>query len=196
MVARLSRWRIRGPPKIPVTVMRQQTELEMMTILLKTLLFTVLVPGTVTVLLPHLLLSSSVRQSPGLFGVFRNVGFVPILLGGLAYLWCAWDFLVAGRGTPAPLDPPKELVVRGLYRHVRNPMYIGVTSILLGESLFFESIVILIYTAIVFCGFFLLVVLYEEPTLKRQFGSSYERYIEAVPRWFPRHTEGGHHEGP
>lgn len=159
--------------------------LKMTMILLKTILFTVLVPGTVTIVVPLLLLSSSVPQPPGLFGVFRYVGFVLILLGSLIYLCCAWDFLVAGRGTPAPLDPPKELVDRRLYRYVRNPMYIGVMSILFGESLLFESVVILIYSVVVFCGFFLFVLLYEEPTLMRQFGSSYGRYLELVPRWIP-----------
>jgi protein-S-isoprenylcysteine O-methyltransferase Ste14 len=147
--------------------------------------FTVLVPGTVTVVVPYLLLRPDGTGSPGSLGVFRYAGFIPIVLGGLTYFWCAWDFVVAGRGTPAPLDPPKELVVRGPYRYVRNPMYVGVASILLGESILFESSAILVYTAVVGCCFSLFVVFYEEPTLKRQFGSSYDRYLKAVPRWFP-----------
>lgn len=99
-----------------------------------------------------------------------------MLLGASIYFWCAWDFTFAGRGTPAPIDPPKKLVVRGLYRYVRNPMYVGVFSILLGEALFFESQRLLVYAAVVFFFFYLFVILYEEPILRQKFGESYQKY--------------------
>jgi protein-S-isoprenylcysteine O-methyltransferase Ste14 len=118
-------------------------------------------------------------------GVVRYLGLIPILLGASIYLWCAWDFAFAGRGTPAPVDPPKELVVRGLYQYVRNPMYIGVLLILLGESLLFESGTLFRYTIVAFIFFYLLVVLFEEPMLTRKFGESYQRYQQTVPRWLP-----------
>jgi len=123
-------------------------------------------------------------------GILRYLGAIPILLGASIYLWCAWDFTFAGRGTPAPIDPPKELVVRGLYRYVRNPMYVGVVSILFGEALFFESRTLFEYAAIVFIFFYLFVVLYEEPILTRKFGESYRNYCKTIPRWIPWSIKG------
>ena len=154
-------------------------------ILIKTVMFTFVVPGTVTILIPFWLLSQGPAPMPLRFGVFRYLAVVPILLGASIYLWCAWDFTFAGRGTPAPIDPPKELVVRGLYRYVRNPMYVGVVSILFGEALFFDSVRLFEYAAIAFSFFYLFVILYEEPVLKQKFGESYERYLQTVPRWLP-----------
>ena len=118
-------------------------------------------------------------------GVFRYFGGLPILIGTAIYFWCAWDFTFAGRGTPAPIAPPKELVVRGLYRYVRNPMYVGILSILLGEAVLFASWRLFEYTAVVFIIFFLVVVLYEERALRQKFGESYQRYCRSVPRWVP-----------
>ena len=155
-------------------------------VLMKTIIFTFLVPGTVTILVPYWLLSSPSAPPPMQLGLFRYFGVLPILIGTAIYFWCAWDFTFAGRGTPAPIDPPKELVVRGLYRHVRNPMYVGILSILLGEAVLFASRRLFAYTAVVFIFFFLFVVLYEEPVLRQKFGESYRRYCKSVPRWFPR----------
>jgi protein-S-isoprenylcysteine O-methyltransferase Ste14 len=123
-------------------------------------------------------------------GWARFLGLLPILLGIAIYLWCAWDFTFTGRGTPAPIDPPKELVVRGLYRYTRNPMYVGVLSILLGEALIFGSKRLFEYTAVVFGFFYLFVLLYEEPILRQKFGESYQAYCRAVPRWLPLRIKG------
>ncbi len=152
--------------------------------LCKTLIFILVLPATITVYLPYWLLAA--RPATAQLYAFRYVGLLPILLGVGMNLWCAWDFAVTGRGTPAPIDPPKELVVRGLYRYVRNPMYVGVLSVLLGEALFFATRTLLWYAAIVFVGFNLFVLLYEEPTLRGKFGAAYERYCAAVPRWLPQ----------
>ena len=152
--------------------------------LVKTLIFTILAPGTVTILLPRWVLSSQTDRFN--IGVFRFLGLVPIVIGVLIYLWCAWDFTFAGKGTPAPIDPPKELVARGLYRYVRNPMYVGMVSILIGETLLFQSFALLAYAGTVLLVFHLFVVLYEEPALTRKFGDSYRQFREAVPRWIPR----------
>jgi protein-S-isoprenylcysteine O-methyltransferase Ste14 len=154
-------------------------------VLLKTIIFTLIVPGTVTVLAPYWLLSSRSAAGPMNMGLVRSLGLLPILLGASIYFWCAWDFASAGRGTPAPIDPPKELVVHGLYRYLRNPMYVGILSILLGEALFLESLRLFEYTAVVFLFFYLFIVLYEEPVLKQKFGESYQRYCETIPRWLP-----------
>jgi protein-S-isoprenylcysteine O-methyltransferase Ste14 len=155
-------------------------------VLLRTLIFTVFVPGTVTVLVPYLLLSANGYPVRLELGSLWTLGLVPILLGVAIYLWCAWDFTSSGRGTPAPIDPPRELVVRGLYRFVRNPMYVGVLLVLVGEAVLFRSASLLIYAVLLMVAFHLFVVLYEEPTLGQRFGESYERYRNAVPRWIPR----------
>ena len=155
-------------------------------VLLKTLIFTFLVPGTVTILVPYWLLSSRSPAAPAIqLGIFRYFGLLPILTGATIYVWCAWDFTFAGRGTPAPIDPPKKLVLRGLYHYVRNPMYVGILSILLGEALLFGSARLFEYTAVAFILFFLIIVLYEEPMLRQKFGESYREYCKDVPRWIP-----------
>jgi len=151
----------------------------------KTLIFTVLVPGTVAVLLPYRLGSSPTARGSLALGSFRYVGFVLIVAGALIYLWCAWDFAFAGKGTPAPIDPPKELVVRGLYKHVRNPMYIGVLSLVLGQAVWFEAIALFAYAGVVFLLVNAFVFFYEEPALRRKFGEAYRRYCQTTPRWIP-----------
>ena len=153
---------------------------------LKTLLFTILVPGTVTVLVPYLLLSWDVQIFSFELGPIRFLGLPPILLGAVTYLWCAWDFTFTGRGTPAPIDPPKKLVVKGLYRYVRNPMYVGITLILFGEGLLFEAATLFLYAGFLLVCAHLFIVYYEEPTLRRLFGAPYESYCKSVARWIPR----------
>ena len=151
--------------------------------LLKTLIFTILVPGTVTILIPRWLFLAAGSQPTG---ALRFVGLIPITIGAAIYVWCAWDFAIKGLGTPAPIDPPKKLVARGLYQFVRNPMYVGVLSILIGEAAFFAFPTLLGYAAAVFLLFYLFVMFYEEPSLKKQFGDAYQNYCTAVPRWIPR----------
>lgn len=155
--------------------------------LARTLLFTVAVPGTFTAFIPYGILRSEGAATLPL-GALRIVGAQLIVLGAWVYFRCAWDFAVAGRGTPFPLDPPLELVARHLYRYVRNPMYLGVLSVVVGAALFFESLRLLQYAAALAAGFHLFVVLYEEPALRRRFGDSYTRYAETVPRWIPRRS--------
>jgi protein-S-isoprenylcysteine O-methyltransferase Ste14 len=101
-------------------------------------------------------------------------------------IWSFGDFLVKGRGTPAPIDPPQEMVATGFYRYVRNPMYVGVLLILLGHFLWFGYWALLIYMLFAFIAVHSFVVLYEEPTLKRKFGEAYVDYLQKVPRWIPR----------
>jgi protein-S-isoprenylcysteine O-methyltransferase Ste14 len=158
-------------------------------VLLKTIIFTFLVPGTVTILVPYWLLTSRSAPPPLELGLFRYLGALPILIGLAAYFWCAWDFTFAGGGTPAPIDPPKKLVVRGLYRYVRNPMYVGILSILLGEAFLFASQRVFEYAVVAFTFFFLFVVFYEEPILRQKFGESYRQYCKNVSRWIPWRAE-------
>lgn len=101
-------------------------------------------------------------------------------------VWCFWDFLSKGSGTPAPIDPPKQLVIEGLYRFVRNPMYVGVLLVILGHFLWFGYWYILAYAAVVYTAFSTFVIFYEEPHLRKTFGPAYEEYCNQVPRWIPR----------
>ena len=108
-----------------------------------------------------------------------------LVVGAAIYFWCLWDFAVSGRGTPAPIDPPKELVVRGLYRHSRrNPMYVGVLSVIGGWALLFGEWSIAVYGAAVWLGFTLFVLGYEEPHLAHAFGGAYADYCTRVGRWW------------
>jgi protein-S-isoprenylcysteine O-methyltransferase Ste14 len=119
-------------------------------------------------------------------GFFAYLAFPLWLLGGVMVLWSFWSFLVQGRGTPAPIDPPKELVATGFYKYVRNPMYVGVLLILIGHFLWFGFWSLLAYAGLAWLATHLFVTLYEEPTLKRKFGAAYEDYLKRVPRWIPR----------
>jgi len=149
---------------------------------LRALFFVLLLPGVIGYALP---ISLGLRTARDI-GALHALG-LPLQLGGTAVLlWCVRDFAVRGRGTLAPIDPPKELVAEGLYRWVRNPMYVGVVTVLLGHALWFDSRALLDYAACVFVAFHLFVTLYEEPTLEARFGDSYRRYRAAVPRWIPR----------
>lgn len=114
------------------------------------------------------------------------LGLTCIGLGAALLAACVWEFARSGRGTLSPVDPPRELVVRGLYRYVRNPMYLSVTTIVLGEWLLTGSEALLAYWALWFLAVNLFIIGYEEPTLRRRFGESYERYAREVGRWIPR----------
>jgi protein-S-isoprenylcysteine O-methyltransferase Ste14 len=116
------------------------------------------------------------------------VGLGLICLGAVISLSCLLAFGAYGRGTPAPFDPPRFLVKNWLYRHVRNPMYIGLGVLLIGEALLFpaQRRGILLMMLVLFLVVHLFVVLYEEPSLRRRFGAAYEEYCLHVPRWLPR----------
>jgi len=151
-------------------------------LVLRSIVFALLLPGTVTLLIPYCILS---RRAVPHWDAIGLPGLVAILVGATILIWCIADFARVGRGTLAPVDPPKELVVRGLYQYVRNPMYGGVFVVLLGESALFRSTSLLLYTGIWFLIVNLFVMLYEEPTLRARFGESYEQYRRSVGRWIP-----------
>ena len=154
-----------------------------MVLFLKNLLFTVFVPGLVAGYVPWRL------ASPGLAEGARlsqwSIAAPAFILGASIYFWCLWDFATAGRGTPAPVDPPKTLVVRGLYRYVRNPMYVGVLLVIVGWTLLTRSSALATYGASVALAFHLFVVFVEEPMLRARFGESYGAYCRSVSRWWP-----------
>jgi protein-S-isoprenylcysteine O-methyltransferase Ste14 len=117
---------------------------------------------------------------------YRLLGLFPITLGAVFAFWVVLYFALVGKGTPAPFDPPKQLVVGSLFRYTRNPMYLGAVLVLFGEAVFFESMAILLYAVFMWVFFHLFVVYYEEPKLKETFGEAYRKYLETVPRWLPR----------
>jgi protein-S-isoprenylcysteine O-methyltransferase Ste14 len=149
----------------------------------KTLIFTVLVPGTVAGYVPWLLRqhATPVRDAEAW------TALAIIAIGIAIYLYTAfWGFALIGGGTPAPIAPTKILVVKGLHRFVRNPMYLGVALVIGGQAWLFHSWHIAIYMACMLVTAHLFVIFYEEPTLRKQFGEEYERYRASVPRWIPK----------
>jgi protein-S-isoprenylcysteine O-methyltransferase Ste14 len=118
-------------------------------------------------------------------GVYRYFGLAPIVLGVVIYIFCSGSFVFIGKGTPIPFTPTKELIVTGLYRFIRNPLYIAGVLVLAGEAILFQSVGILIYFLVMF-GIFNVHVLMEETLLEEKFGGTYEQYCKSVPRWIPR----------
>lgn len=138
-------------------------------------------PGVVAGVIPALLVASDGRRSGG-----GACGFVVLGLGLFGLLWCVRDFFVSGRGTLAPWDPPMHLVVVGLYRFVRNPMYISVLTVVVGWWLGTGSRSLAVYVGILAIGFHLRVIFHEEPWLRRQFGEEWTTHSASVRRWLPR----------
>jgi protein-S-isoprenylcysteine O-methyltransferase Ste14 len=156
-----------------------------MPVWLRTLIFTVIVPGTVAVYLPWgIIVREKSAYTPA--GGWWWLGLAPLALGLAGYSWCAWDFTFAGHGSPLPIDAPRKLVVRGLYRYVRNPMYVSVWSVMLAQTVLFASRNVLLYALTFAVAFHLFVLLYEEPALRSKFGDDYDSYCRHVPRWLPR----------
>ncbi|HSB60697.1 MAG TPA: isoprenylcysteine carboxylmethyltransferase family protein [Vicinamibacteria bacterium] len=145
-------------------------------------------PATVAGWIPWML--TRWRLQPPLLGAspFRWLGGALVAAGAITVVECFARFALKGLGTPAPIAPTERLVVSGLYRHVRNPMYLGVVAATVGQALLLGSLVLLQYAAVVWLSFFAFVVLYEEPDLRRRFGTSYEDYRAHVRRWWPRIT--------
>ncbi len=158
---------------------------------LRSLLWTILLPGFFAGFVP-LQFFGLAHVPVRMTNPQHLVGLVAITLGAALLLTCIREFARSGRGTLSPVDPPRELVVRGLYRYVRNPMYLSVTLVVFGEVLLTGSRPLLLYWAVWFVAVNLFVIGYEEPTLRRRFGESYERYTRDVGRWLPRRRGGNH----
>ncbi len=150
---------------------------------IRTVIFTVVVVGFRTLAVPYWLLPRGTRP------VRRGSasGWLLIAAGIALYFACAfWGFALRGRGTPLPLDPPKKLVVEGPYGVVRNPLYWSVALVLLGEAAVFHSVALADCAIVYFVVASLIVLVFEEPELRRTFGAEYEEYCRRVPRWLPR----------
>lgn len=150
--------------------------------------FLVIAPGFVAGLVPWWI--SHWELGAPLFRIFllRFVGAVLITLGAVGLLDSFARFAVQGVGTPAPVFPTRHLIASGLYRYVRNPMYIAVVSTIFGQALLLGNVALVEYGGLVWALVHAFVLAYEEPTLRRSFGPEYENYCAAVPRWIPRFT--------
>jgi protein-S-isoprenylcysteine O-methyltransferase Ste14 len=140
----------------------------------------------VLIFLPARVLSSAGILPPAAMGPAQIAGMLLGTAGALFALWCILSFIFIGRGTPAPFDPPRRLVIRGPYRFVRNPMYIGAGFALAGAALYYQSAALLGYIGLLLLITHTFVVVYEEPTLRRMFGNDYEEYCARTGRWWPR----------
>jgi protein-S-isoprenylcysteine O-methyltransferase Ste14 len=149
-------------------------------------LFFVIAPCTVAGLVPWWI--SRWQVQPPFFGLFplRIAGGLLILAGLPVLLDSFARFAIEGLGTPAPVFPTRHLVVTGWYRYVRNPMYVAVVSMIIGQGLFFGNVTLLEYSALVWLLFHVFVLAYEEPTLRATFGKEYKLYCANVRRWIPR----------
>ncbi len=153
--------------------------------LVRAVTYAALFIGLVLIYVPARILSWSEIVRPAATGAQQIAGMAIGTAGAAIALWCVLTFALAGRGTPAPFDPPRRLVTQGPYRFVRNPMYIGAGLVLVGAALFYGSWLLLSYTGLLFLITHALVVWYEEPTLRRTFGEEYELYCRRVRRWWP-----------
>jgi protein-S-isoprenylcysteine O-methyltransferase Ste14 len=159
-----------------------------MRLLLHTAAFTLIAPGSLAVGVPALVVWRTGAQ-PGERPVLA-VASALMAVGVAVFLWCTFDFIKFGRGTPDPGRPPIVLVVWGLFRISRNPMYISVVTLILGEALLFVSALLVVWAMVVLLAFHLRVVRYEEPALARTFGAAWDDYRLRVPRWLPRLRAG------
>ena len=157
----------------------------MFSLFLRNIFFTIIHPGLVAGLFPFWILGTKTykEEITEHFGFHKYLAIVIFFIGLTILLSCIIRFAVEGRGTLSPADPTKRLVIKGLYKYSRNPMYVGVMLILIGESVFFSSGNLLIYSLFVFIGFNLFVIFVEEPRLKKDFTSEYLNYCKQVRRW-------------
>ena len=154
--------------------------------ILKNLFFMIIGPGSVIVAIPYLILSFFDPHKFYKIEHLQCIGIIPISIGLIISLWCFYNFISVGKGTPVPTDPPKKLVIIGMYRFVRNPMYVGILFLLFGEAVLFKSFALLGYTSCIYCLFHAFIIGFEEPVLRLKFGKEYDKYCNTVPRWLIR----------
>ncbi|HVZ49882.1 MAG TPA: isoprenylcysteine carboxylmethyltransferase family protein [Gemmatimonadaceae bacterium] len=155
-----------------------------MGLFLRVLSFTVLLPCSILAWIPYYWIAGPSRVGAHWPPAATDaLALTLIAAGAVVYVTCAWRFATEGSGTPAPWDPPRRLVTGGLYRWVRNPMYVGIPVALLGEAWWLHSRAMLIYAAFVLAAFHLRVILYEEPKLRELFGAEFDAYAARVKRW-------------
>jgi protein-S-isoprenylcysteine O-methyltransferase Ste14 len=154
-------------------------------VLARALTYATLFVSVLLVFLPGWILTASGIVQPAEIGAPQIAGMLVGVAGAALALACILTFVFVGKGTPAPFDPPRVLVVRGPYRVVRNPMYIGAGLALMGAALFYQSRALMAYLGLFLLMTHVFVVLYEEPTLRRMFGKDYDAYCRRTARWWP-----------
>jgi protein-S-isoprenylcysteine O-methyltransferase Ste14 len=155
----------------------------MKSLLIRNLVFTILQPGIVAGLIPYLVVRDQFRQKLSFQQPQLIVSLLVFMIGFAAMIYCIYQIAVDGRGTLSPFDRTQKLVIKGLYRFSRNPMYVGVIGMLIGESIFFQGYLLWIYTLLVFILFNGFIFFIEEPRLKKDFGEDYLNYCRKVRRW-------------
>lgn len=156
----------------------------MLSLLFRNLFFTIVQPGVVVGLLPYLILRYMGREIlPAVWEANHFIGAGLMAVGATLAGACILRFATEGKGTLSPLDPTKKLVIRGLYKYSRNPMYVGVMLIMAGETLFSWSLALTIYTLVIFIAFNLFIIMHEEPRCRRDFGDEYADYCRQARRW-------------
>src|SRR6266446_4235849 len=164
-----------------------RTRLRRISAAIVTVIFLIVVPGSVAVLVPRLILGTQLRPVSRI----SSIGWLglPLVIGGAIILLDSFArFVVQGLGTPAPVFPTRHLVVSGLYRYVRNPIYVAVVVAILGQGLILGNVALLAYGGLVWLLFHVFVLVYEEPTLGTTFDAEYQSFCAEVPRWIPRFT--------
>ncbi len=157
----------------------------MLSLFFRNLFFTILQPGIVAGLIPYWILGGKLYKPFNQhLQFYQYLGILLFLIGLVIMFDCIIRFAVEGRGTLSPADPTKKLVIKRLYRFSRNPMYVGVMMILIGEAIFFQSYNLWVYLLFIFLIFNLFVMLVEEPRLCKDFGEDYCQYCKDVRRWF------------
>jgi protein-S-isoprenylcysteine O-methyltransferase Ste14 len=154
-----------------------------MQLVIRSIFFTITLPGVGVLLIPYLILRISNSNTALDFSPISILGIILWIISVFCLLHCIWSFAFHGRGTLAPVNPPKHLVVQGLYQYTRNPMYLVVLGALISEAMIYRSLGVFTYSLIAFVLFHLFVIYYEEPKLSSEFGASYDQYRQAVPRW-------------
>lgn len=156
----------------------------MFSLFVRNLFFTILQPGLVAGLIPYWIIGFNVDSMIGQTWQWHHYsGLIIFTLGLFIMFWCIASFAIKGKGTLSPADPTKELVITGLYKFSRNPMYVGVILILIGEAVFFLSTELWVYTLFIFSTFNIFIWLVEEPRLRKDFGEAYHLYCQKVCRW-------------
>jgi protein-S-isoprenylcysteine O-methyltransferase Ste14 len=154
-------------------------------LVLRTLVYATAFVGFLLIYLPARVLASAGIERPVSVGAMQIAGILIGSLGAALTAWCVISFIALGKGTPAPFDAPRRLVVRGPYRFLRNPMYAGAATAIAGAALFYGSVGLLAYIAAFLLAFHLFVIFYEEPALRSKFGAAYGDYCHRVHRWWP-----------
>jgi len=153
---------------------------------LKSAAATIVVPGSACVLIPYFILTALHISLTPPFGFLQLIAIPMAAVGAYMVVWVSTAFVRQGKGTPIPIEPPTRLVITGLYRYVRNPMYVGAILIVLAEAVYFSAIWLVLYAGGLWLLLHTFMIIFEEPQLKQRFGADYERYLSEVPRWIPR----------